>query len=88
LGHLSYGQIRHLVRKGLISGVKLSAAELNAPAPICASCAKGKMTRASFPRSEEERAENVLDLVHSDLWTAPECSLSGSKYAITFTDDY
>ncbi|KAJ6543768.1 hypothetical protein DFH09DRAFT_806359, partial [Mycena vulgaris] len=88
LGHLGYPGVRTLVRKGLISGTKITQAELSAEPPVCASCAKGKMTRASFPRSEEERAENILDLVHSDLWTAPLRSLNGSKYAITFTDDH
>src|SRR6201996_2342285 len=87
LGHLSYGQIRKLIRKGLISGVKITQAQLNDTPPVCASCAGGKMTRASFPRSVEENAENILDLVHSDLWTPPVQSLGGSKYAITFTDD-
>ncbi|KAJ7724564.1 hypothetical protein DFH07DRAFT_722781, partial [Mycena maculata] len=80
LGHLGYPSIRHLLRKGLISG-------LSAEPPVCASCAKGNMTRASFPRSEEENTENILDCVHSDLWTAPVQSLNGSKYAMTFTDD-
>ncbi|KAJ7479931.1 hypothetical protein FB451DRAFT_1031820, partial [Mycena latifolia] len=87
LGHLNYRGVRTLIQKGLISGTKFSQAELNYEPPVCASCTKGKMTPASFPRLEEEKAEHILDLIHLDLWSAPVQSLNGSKCAITFTDD-
>ncbi|KAJ7702878.1 hypothetical protein B0H14DRAFT_2227741, partial [Mycena olivaceomarginata] len=77
LGHLGYPAIRILVRKGLISSVKIPQTDLNAEPPVCASCQRGRMTRASFPRSEDENTENILDLAHSDLWTAPVQSLNG-----------
>ncbi|KJA14672.1 hypothetical protein HYPSUDRAFT_94895, partial [Hypholoma sublateritium FD-334 SS-4] len=88
LGHLNYGTVKHLVREGLATGVNLSKQDLKSEPPICAACVEGKMKRASFPRSETDRAAGLLDLVHSDLWgPAPVTSLGGYRYIITFTDD-
>src|SRR5258705_6380538 len=55
---------------------------------MCASCAKGKATRALFPASKSGHANKVLGLVHSDLWgPAPVQTITGTRYVITFTDD-
>jgi hypothetical protein len=88
LGHLNYHAIKAMVHKGTITGVKLSKKELSTTPPMCASCAKGKATRVSFPASKSGHAKHILDLVHSDLWgPAPVQSVSGHRYIITFTDD-
>src|SRR5882724_4329012 len=88
LGHLNYQAIKAMVRKGLIKGIKLSKKELSITPPMCASCAKGKATRASFPASKSGHANKVLGLVHSDLWgPAPVQTITGTRYVITFTDD-
>ncbi|HXQ35395.1 MAG TPA: hypothetical protein VN843_15360, partial [Anaerolineales bacterium] len=88
LGHLNYQSIKAMIRKGTITGIKLSKKELNTPHPMCASCAIGKATRASFPASTSGHAKHVLGLVHSDLWgPAPVQSVSGHRYIMTFTDD-
>ena len=88
LGHLNYQTIKAMVRKGTIKGVKLSKKELSITPPMCASCAKGKATRASFPASKSGHAEHVLGLVHCDLWgPAPVQTVNGTRYVITFTDD-
>lgn len=87
LGHLNYHAIRGMVRKGVVGGVKLSEKELAFEPPMCAACAQGKITRASFPLSET-RANRFLGLVHSDLWgPAPVNSLAGHRYVMTITDD-
>jgi transposase InsO family protein len=31
---------------------------------------------------------NILELVHTDLWTSPITSISGCKYYIIFVDDF
>jgi len=88
LGHLNYQAIKAMVRKGLIKGIKLSKKELSITPPMCASCAKGKATQASFPASKSGHADKVLGLVHSDLWgPAPVQTITGTRYVITFTDD-
>src|SRR5882762_7004511 len=88
LGHLNYYAIKAMVKKGLIKGVTLSKKELSITPPMCAACAKGKATRASFPASKSGHADKVLGLVHSDLWgPAPVQTITGTRYVITFTDD-
>ena len=88
LGHLNYYAIKAMVKKGLIKGVTLSKKELSITPPMCAACAKGKATRASFPPSKSEHADKVLGLVHSDLWgPSPVQTITGTRYVITFTDD-
>ena len=89
LGHLNYDSIRTLVRKGLVTGLKLTKEELNFEPPLCPACAMGKLTRASFPLSEGGRASQLLGLVHSDLWgPAPVQTMSGSRYLMTIIDNY
>src|SRR6202521_4103980 len=88
IGHLNYYAIKAMVKKGLIKGVTLSKKELSITPPMCAACAKGKATRASFPASKSGHADKVLGLVHSDLWgPAPVQTITGTCYVITFTDD-
>ncbi|KAL1941168.1 hypothetical protein VTO73DRAFT_7380 [Trametes versicolor] len=89
LGHLNYQSIRKLVRKGLVRGVKLSKAELNAEPPPCSSCMQGKMTRASFPRSQSGRPERELFLASTDLWGEAQVQTpDGKRYVMTITDHY
>jgi transposase InsO family protein len=55
---------------------------------ICKGCMLGKNIKKSFP-SSNNRAQGILDLVHSDLcgpMSSP--SLSGSLYYFIFIDDY
>src|SRR3984885_5411233 len=69
-------------------GITLSKKELSITPPMCAACAKGKATRASFPASKSGHADKILGLVHSDLWgPAPVQTITGTRYVITFTDD-
>lgn len=54
----------------------------------CESCLKGKQSRLPFPK-ESERANTLLELVHSDICGPMEVpSVSGARYMLTFTDDY
>ena len=88
LGHLNYYTIKAMVKKGLIKGVTLSKKELSITPPMCAACAKGKATRASFPASKSGHADKILGLVHSDLWgPAPVQTITGTRYVITFADN-
>src|ERR1700683_3461217 len=88
LGHLNYQAIKAMVHKGLIKGITLSRKELSITPPICAACAKGKATQASFPASKSGHANKILGLVHSDLWgPALVQTITGTCYVITFTDN-
>ena len=55
--------------------------------PKCDGCLFGKMVRKPYP-SSGSRADDILELVHSDVCELPELSLSGAKYIITFLDDH
>lgn len=89
LGHLNYQSVRALVKKGLVTGIKITQSELEYEPPVCPSCAMGKITRASFPLSESSKANRFLALIHSDLWgPAPVQTASGTRYMMTLTDDY
>ena len=51
-------------------------------------CVIGKSTRHSFTKAQHTTKE-ILDYVHSDLWAlATTPNLSGSRYLLSFTDDY
>jgi hypothetical protein len=54
----------------------------------CVPCLQGKHHRSPFPK-DGKRADNVLDLIHSDLRGPMENdSLGGSRYFLTLIDDH
>lgn len=56
---------------------------------VCESCEMGKQSRRSFPRSSQSNTSNVLELIHSDVCGPMQTeSINGSKYFLTFIDDY
>lgn len=86
LNHLGYESLRTLVRRKMVTGLKI--ADLNAATECCPSCLAGKMHRLPFPK-DATRATQIMDLVHSDVWgDASVDSLGGSRYYVSFTDDY
>ena len=55
----------------------------------CEACTLGKMKKVSCPKQSEYRAEEHLELVHSDLCGPMQVpSHGGSRYVSTFTDDF
>lgn len=72
-----------LVRKGY-----LKKEEINSMG-FCEACAMEKSHKQSFPKAKHT-TKAILDYVHSDLWGSPNVtpSLSGSKYFLTFIDDF
>lgn len=88
LGHLNYRAVKAIVQKGMVTGVKLWKRDLKIEPPVCASCVKGKMTRASFPPSESGRASQILGRVHSDLWGPAQVrTKEGHRYLMTLTNN-
>jgi histone deacetylase 1/2 len=53
----------------------------------CTSCLVSKATAQPFDLSVNS-SNNVLDLVHSDVWTSPVLSFTGYKYYVIFVDDF
>ena len=55
----------------------------------CEMCAMGKQESQPVPNKSEKKTTKALELVYSDiLGTFEVASLSGSKYAVTFIDEY
>ncbi|KAK8939155.1 hypothetical protein KSP39_PZI011327 [Platanthera zijinensis] len=59
------------------------------PQRVCEACTKGKQRRETFEGGKSRRATRQLELVHSDIAGPFETtSIGGSRYYITFTDDF
>ncbi|KAG6528166.1 hypothetical protein ZIOFF_010316 [Zingiber officinale] len=84
-GHLNYGSLKLLSTKEMVRGLpKIDQVE-----EVCETCQLGKQHRDPFPQQATWRAKRQLELVHSDLCgNMPTESLGGSKFFITFIDDF
>lgn len=82
LGHICNENLAKIKQASI--GMKISSISKGK----CVVCAKGKQTRASF-KTKGKRAENVLDLIHSDVCGPFSVSShSGAQYYVTFVDDF
>ncbi|KAK8938897.1 hypothetical protein KSP39_PZI010824 [Platanthera zijinensis] len=82
LGHMSERGLLELHKKGLLKGVKTCKLD------FCETCVLGKQHRVKFVTSTQ-RSKQALEYIHSDVWgSAPEPSLGGARYFVTFIDDF
>lgn len=85
LGHLNHRSMQ-LLNKGMATGITYSN---NSNFEKCVACVMGKQTRLPFPKKSFNRATDILELVHTDLCGPMPCSsFSGSRYILTFIDDF
>ena len=85
LGHVSPAAIANLVNKKILTGVTISDRDIG----FCEVCALAKIKRHPFPKTRSHPAQNVGDVIHTDLWgPAPVTALGGGSYAITFIDEH
>ena len=55
----------------------------------CSGCVLGKTQRTAIPKKSSSRPTELLQLVHSDVNGPMEVqSLGGSRYFVTFIDDF
>jgi transposase InsO family protein len=88
MGHLNRGDLRVVLRQTGTPYRPLTQAQLQAT-PQCPACMSGKQhqkrnSRARRPRLHSTR---IFELIHSDIMEMPMAK-DGSRYVITFTDDY
>jgi hypothetical protein len=84
-GHLSFKGLKTLHEKNMVEGLP----KINCPTEMCEDCIVGKQHRDSFPQGKAWRAEQILQLVHSDICGPINPTSNGNKrYFITFIDDY
>lgn len=86
LGHLCEQQLKEMVSKDMVGGMKLSQ---STQLLFCEGCVEGKMKRKPFQSVGEIRSTRRLERVHSDVCgPMATASIGGSKYFATFIDDY
>lgn len=88
MGHLNRGDLRVVLRQTGTPYRPLTRSELLAT-PQCPACMSGKQhqkrnSRARRPRLHSSR---IFEMLHSDIMEMP-LAKDGSRYVITFTDDY
>jgi Reverse transcriptase (RNA-dependent DNA polymerase)/gag-polypeptide of LTR copia-type/GAG-pre-integrase domain/Integrase core domain len=91
LGHLSLSGMKLLQNHNMAkdSLCALNDHELKEKIDACKGCNEGKSHRKSMPQFATHRATEMLQLIHSDICGPMQAnSLSGSRYFITFIDDY
>ena len=88
-GHLNMNEIKRLSRNDdIVVGMKVDKG-VHFYDKGCEPCALGKMHRLPFPKQSENRASRTLEIVHTDLCGPLQVdSLGGSRYFLTFTDDF
>ena len=87
LGHLNYTYVNQLVKKEMVDGLNCDVE--TQPQKECEACVLGKMQKKSFPKQSQHRATRPYEIVHSDVCGPMQVeSKGGSKYMLTFTDDY
>ena len=85
-GHLNHSYIDRLIKGKLVEGMSFSSGEVNRE---CEACAQGNMHRIPFRKKSEKETHQPLQLVHRDFCGPMNVdSVGGSKYVLTFTDDY
>lgn len=83
LAHVNRSQLRQLEKSA--DGISLPIGEKH----FCEACVEGKMHRMPHEPLKEIRSTKRLDLVHTDICGPMQTtSFGGSRYFITFTDDY
>lgn len=84
LGHLNAKSMKEL--QSMVSGLDLGHSTMNLS---CEGCIQGKQHRTPFPSGIATRANQLLELVHSDVCGPMKTpSMSGARYFVTFIDDF
>ena len=87
LGHLHPSAIRSMASKRTAKGLDLEGTE--GLMQNCQGCILRKSHRSAIPKASTSKSSRLLELVHSDVNGPMETpSLGGSKYFVTFIDDF
>lgn len=84
LGHLNMDSIVKMSERGLVEGLELKSTERR----VCEVCARSKISKEPYPRQASNRANERIHRIHSDVCEMPVQSYGGSKYFVTFIDDF
>ncbi|SGY38146.1 BQ5605_C003g01966 [Microbotryum silenes-dioicae] len=87
LGHLAPSSIQKMVAAGLLEGLGAGYSDKEVEKFVCNACLSAKGHHLPFSNSDLHSSER-LGLVHSNVLSLPERSLTGKLYLGTFLDDY
>ena len=83
--HLNFKGLNTLAKKEMVKGLPILE-EIDGK---CSNCVIGKQRRNATPKVASWRATKKMELIHSDICgPINPTSNAGSRYFITFTDDY
>ncbi|MDN8779875.1 GAG-pre-integrase domain-containing protein, partial [Staphylococcus aureus] len=86
LSHLNFKTMNELVRKDLVRGIPQVEFSKDG---LCSACQKGKQKRSSFKRKLETTIDELLQLLHMDLFGPVNVlSISKKKYCLVIVDDF
>lgn len=90
LGHRDIEVVKTLATGKHVEGVTFGKCTAECSNKLnCEICLQGKMSRIKFPKRSENRANDLLQLVHSDVCGPMQTlSPSGKRYVLTFIDDF
>ena len=87
LGHLNYTYMNQLMKKEMVDSLNYDVDTQSQKE--CEACVLGKMQKKPFPKQSQHRATRPYEIVHSDVCGPMQVkSKGGSKYMLTFTDDF
>lgn len=84
-GHLNFISLNQLISQGVVIGFQ----SFKMPNKIYDGYIVGKQLRILFKNNLPIRRNNVIEVVHSDMWVHfDEKSLEGNKYLISLVDEH
>ena len=85
LSHISPSTAIKLINDCSLDGIVVRDRNVD----FCEVCALAKIKHLPFPKSRRYPAENLRDIVHSDVWgPAQMAALGGSSYMVTFINEH
>lgn len=84
LGHVNFNYLSIICQNNLVEGIpeKLENDFLK-----CATCVENKMANVSF-KNNRHKANDLLEIIHTDLNGPHTTGYGGEKYFLTFIDDF
>ena len=85
LGHINFNYLNKMCKENLVGGLPKSLENVYLK---CGTCIQNKMHNLPF-ENNRSRAKEILEIVHTDV-NGPRhnTGYDGSKYFVTFLDDY
>ena len=84
MGHVNNDDLRRMVEKGMVTGIKL---DMSSKPGFCEVCVKSKAARKPFPKESITEHKTYGAKVVADVWgPAPVKSIGGKEYYLLFKD--